>query len=1754
MRKNCISFVLSGMLVCTLDVWANDTITANFADKSSGSDQGTYDSAKKNSSSAQYATDWIGSDNFLNVQTSDLTFTFKNSASASPAKLLFKDGFTFNNSDKKTLKKITIAWSNQAKAGGNATLIFGQNGTPYSRLMIQENLEVALTGFQKIEVGGNLFLESKAKLDAKDIELHNKSGIVLQKESQITTKNFTNDGTLVMGEGTSLQIEEKIEATNGVSKTQGTIDVQGAASLVFNSAQNSTIKNQDILVRQGSLTIKNTSPAPSLSLDSVKLEAKSGSVSIEGFETLESKGLSLKSVEVQAKALKNLSIDGQLSLTNGILKTEADLIIKHKNNNGTASTILVEENNLISAGEKSITLEDSYTFKGSGKITLEGKTIILGKDGTSTLMKNDANDSVKLALKAAESVIAKNLNVENLTISLVSKDQSKLQNKTLTLGNGAVIEAINEAGELNDLVISKSEAGNIGTIEATNGQEVNATLRGKNIRIIDNNITLKGDQQKATLTLEAEEGSVTLGKPDDTQALQISGSGTTENNVLDLQTSKVYFGKKVELNKVSVIAGGESGISFYGTKGGELNLKNSTTISTKRGESYGNMYFGVQGVKNNAELADSDRNQLKFEENTELKASNFAFYGQKVSLGKTGSNGVSLKLYALGQSGESGTFSFGETSFSAVGASPASTSTISLYSNEEAVFLAKNLTLDGVNLESKSNESSNPLAALDLSQSGGKLTVLGSVTISANGIYNTPKETTQRNQGIGMDVYVGDSTKTGQLTIKSDVQSDKFVVGGNLVIDNSTSNGGTGSFEIELGKNGSSGSPLKLSEQKIDLEILGGITAIGKENNGIETQIKAKKFIFGEKSNLTSINGTLKLNTKEDAEIEVKGKVILQGTNTAEAKIQVVKNNNGDNIALKLHDIQSTGKGSITHKGLTFMDSNIVVKGSGDQAKNLTLTDSTTGSTPQMMNGTIASISLEGGELEFKQGDGSATTAGIKLNANGYIQSSGDSKFTTKTIEVGKADTDRFALKITDGTFTLIEESTKNQIGEIALGDKESGKGGSFKFLKSNSNSTTYNELKLQGNLISFGASSIIAQKLTITQKEGNDNKNYTISSTNGNLHFDLKEKTTNQEFKNNFVLENGGISFGSTVQKVTLSESSIQSKGNSRITASELDLNGASINANGGRLLLQGVKTSTDVGNVLVGNSGVLAVQNYQGDRASLRLREGSNVGLSAVAPYVSSNNLLGGGSFGKIEVESLSFEGKSGEKKLISISLSSESSAATLQDDRLFALREGGVILIDTESGIKRKTSNTQYENITLQDVSVDKGTYTSIILTPKLEMGKTFIGDEFVKRLMLDISVSKNSVTGFIESISDPQKKKLMENIFSNDLYHAIAESILKSKDNAFKAGLAEYIASGNTEIVASTLQYVTGALRGVTDGIYASDKITQELKMLRATNLENRMLRGGNPYVSKVEIAHLLKALSGVRYASEDDELLLDAEYSGPNYGSLWATYEGATSFGKMDNASINGLSAGYDTLLGDLKEHLLGFYINYGYGTYSANFVSNDSHNFGLGLYSRLAFKQNEVDLILSQSVGMNRTNLSLGASKALAVQYLNQSLKYNFFITDAQVRYGYLIAVGDEESPFYFKPFGGIDFGVTINSESKGDGVAPIGIDRAVNFKLGVSVGLEMKKYFNEGSHIYLLPVLEKGLLNDSGITNLGFVGAQTIPFAQIHQVNIAFALYAGGQGSVSENVSIAGGLGVKVDIETKDLLTNWNVGFKYKF
>ena len=1775
------------------------------------------------SGDAELNTDWTGSQTSLNLKTDNLIFTFSSSIQKGASNLIINNSsssFSFSNSSSNTPIKATLKnggtlntltignadySGNTTTLGKNITLTIDSSFTTtnvVSKLTIADGSSLTINSTNFNNTGTITLSGAGSTLDASSAtNFTNDGGISLSgNNSELKVNNtLTNNGVILMRDGSKIEsVSDLSISTSGNPPKQGSIIVQGGVTISSGSSD-LTITNQDIKIQnlvskdttdsskgvfsQATLTLSTTKSNGKLTLgtdsgngvvniigelqkasNSLTNEAETniGKLVLSGFTSIDAKNVNFKNVNVTSANVALMTLDsGKLGLENTSITLAPTSTISAT----TASTITLAGQNTISA-TGALTVTGTHNFAGSGSLDFVGSTVNLGNGTSASFEASGSSD------KPTIGVSAKTINTNEFTLTgltLQTIGGSEIVNTKTTL-SGSTIESIDNEGNLADLKILGS-----GTINITNN--TSTTLRGQNISISNQTINLTDSTDKLTsLTLQAESGGVTL------DAVTVSGENASlKNNAFNLNTSLLTLKGKVELKNVAMTS--DRDITIIGT---EKDTAKGLFISKDASDKVATLAIGEAVGENQARfhaltlasqgLAEDDQAYVKIDSSSgsiDFRASSFIFQNQNINLANNAS-GTELRLFAYGngvvdnkflkmtngaspttQLSGSGVFDFNNTTFS-----DGTGSEVELYAGSGGVtVLPSNLTLSNVSMSAKiiDDNGGNSLNTLNLSSTEGSINILGTSTISAS------KFVYGDSQGIGADLFVGNETTKGNLTLNGSEGGDNFIIGGEIALDLRGTNGSATNIDIEI-KNGTSN---KLSDNTLGLTFKGGgLTVIGNGGSSPHT-FKAKSFTFEEIKDGDVVvdspfvkvqNVELTLNGGNSMEtIDLVGTVHLLGDSSNEAKLKATNNGSqsGQSVTLKLHDIEASGKASIQENKLSFENSNITVSDS-DSSQGLLLKDANTATTDPL-TGTINSITLDSGQLSFQYNSGS-NKASITLNADSTITSSGTSTLTLNTIKVGKDSSGNdglYSLNVTDGTFTLQENTAGNQLGAITLGSESSqgGNGGAFEYKNGSSN---YNALTLKGNLTSYGNSSITANSFTISAKDADNSENYTISSTDGELKL-IAQGSSALTATADITLNNGSLGYygsSNTLASLSLdSSSSISSVGNSTLQANTLNINGASISASEGTLTLKGISSSTTAGDVYVGNKGILTLQNTNTKLATLKIQESKSLTLSADVGYITPSNPLGDGEFGKVEVQSLLFESKSGS--LINIALNSSSSTSSYSDS-LFALREGAITLISTQDGIKKKETNASYTDITLSDITTDTSGLTSITLTPLLQAGKDQSGNDIVQKLLLDLRVSQTNVTQLIESIKDANAKESMTSIVNSGNNALILESIMQSEGNAFKVGMAEYISSGNVAVVQTALDYINGAMTSLSDSMFASNKIYELIAMLKSANVENRMVRAKNPFMAKTQLASLVKSLVGTAYASSDDSLLLEEESSTPNYGEIWASFDGAMSFSQEEsgNSSLYGFSAGYDTLVGEKKNYLLGFYASYGYGAYSVNYARNNSHNFGLGFYTRMSFENSEVDLILSQTVGLNHTDIDLGASNSYAAQMLKQTLAYNFYTTDIEARYGYVFKVGNEDSPYYFRPFGGINFALIVNSGARGDGAAELGIEAMNTYQLSVSVGVEMRKYFGDENYLYLLPVLQKGLLNDGAGANVGFYGAENIKVTPAYNVDTTMAVYLGGQGSIGENLAVNGGVGVKVGFEKKDLLTNWNVGLRYKF
>lgn len=1560
--------------------------------------------------------------------------------------------------------------------------------------------------------------------------------------------SITNEGTIILNTSVS-----KINFTstsgsvitigNNGSKNRGTISILGSGTIDASASNDKglSIEGQDVFVDEyRTLTLKATKlilgdsankfTAIKGNSDSATSTSSWG-VTLDTTTEMDAKNVDFQNIRISGSSLTTLkNIQSTFDNAHIISSSTSGLTLSADTK---SSFTLTGESNTISAGTKALNIEGEHIFSGSGILDFVGGTITLGNGtGTklsisSTSIATDEEKFPTLGFRAEDKIVFKNLEVSDLTLQVIrGSDNAIASNVQSTFTNGT-LQAIDVNNKDQVLVIengNSSLAKQAGiTIDVLSNQDTTTIFKGSGVEIYGQEITINGDTNHKNIldiqTIDAK-GEIVLGKQDTTsnQDGRVAIKGGSNNRFLQLQGLTTTFGGEVTLQNLQISTQAKNdqedeGMAFsLGDK--STLIFSGISLTSGIDQNYQDLSFKTSDGTSTLKIDTAD---------SSIKASSLSFDNQNIDLSNAGS-GKALNLYSYGNVALTNTTGSGVGNFAFYNTTitDGKGAKLNLYSSDGTKVLASNLTLDGITLTTyKIDGSVSKKNAIDLSDAGSNLITRGSVTIdTAEFLYGS-------TQGIGMDIKI-DGSSSGSSVLKSDASGEEFTLGGTLTIDNSNNGtNGNSQFQVELGSN-------KTENQEVGLNINGGLTAIGKIGGSTTTTLKAKSFAFGEDSVVSSINGTLSLSASSSNNIDLtKALAFLQGVSNAEATISK------GGGTLFLGDVIATGKTKID--GATFSNSNIKIRSIDSTANTLTIKGNST------ISG-IQSIDIADAKLDVKN-----SSNGAELDINGNIISNGDSTIIATTIKGGdKSRGGKYFVDVQSGTLTLQETvSAGNGIGSLTLGTKDK-QGGNL--ILSNNGSNTYHNFKAL-NITSYNSSSITANTFdfgangAMLSLNGGELQMIAMASSNADTLTINQGKIELNDASLSYYKGNGAKILGNITLHNGSTFVAITSTGTSSIKSSELDLKDNAITSSGGVLTLQGLKTDSTLGEVTINNAGGLTITKADNtDLASVKLS--STLTLTANAPYVSSTSPLGGGKFGVLQAESVNFAGSGGATSpLIHIQVKD----SPLSGEELFTLQEGGQIVVWTTNGITKATATGAKTNqaITLDDITIDNGGYKSLSLDAQLVYKDDKTQDQ-VNAIKVNLSVTQTSASDLTESISDNTAKEQMQTILTQGDNKEIIDSILGSTTNPLKVGFAENIAQGNVVVVGNALNYIDDTFKSVAESIHLNDRVQTQIYLSQVALVEGRMARHNNPHQNTSELLSFIRSYHNTHYASSDEELPASEEsethHSGK--GSLWVSYDGGLATGGSSNSTINGISAGYDHSLD--SGSLVGGFVSYAYGAFDGTFLHNTSHNVGFGLYSRMVFGNNEVDLTLSQNIGLVTSDINVGNTTIPSL--LNGAMEYNLYRTNVMARYGYNIKVGEEESPYYLKPLFGLNMSYTYQEGSESNAVASITMNEASLFKLEVSAGMEMRKYINEGTYFFVMPLIERELYGNSCDMNVGFVDSANLSYTLDYQSQTSVALYAGGEGNLIENLALSGSVGVKVGIEKSEVLTNWSVGLKYKF
>ncbi|RAZ48738.1 autotransporter outer membrane beta-barrel domain-containing protein [Campylobacter hyointestinalis] len=314
-----------------------------------------------------------------------------------------------------------------------------------------------------------------------------------------------------------------------------------------------------------------------------------------------------------------------------------------------------------------------------------------------------------------------------------------------------------------------------------------------------------------------------------------------------------------------------------------------------------------------------------------------------------------------------------------------------------------------------------------------------------------------------------------------------------------------------------------------------------------------------------------------------------------------------------------------------------------------------------------------------------------------------------------------------------------------------------------------------------------------------------------------------------------------------------------------------------------------------------------------------------------------------------------------------------------------------------------------------------------------------------------------------------------------------------------------------------------------------------------NTATRLAKLSGFDANNMALASAIKNMDGIELASGDTSALssIVKEYTDRfNYdNSVWANFIGAKGNTNNGNPELYGFSVGYDR---SLDNAIVGGYFTYASSKVDTANLENEADNFEFGLYSRIFYGQNEFDL--GASYGFGNNDITYSNYNRVVNALLSGSTDYDSKFINLNASYGYVLKAGDT---IFVKPFIGLGYTYSSNDDYTLNKVNFKSVDTNVVY---ADLGVELRKYLNDGSYVFITPAIEQELSRNSDDTIASFVGANsaflTNPADEKEQTYAK--LTVGGEYAISKSLSTTLTLGYKGN--TDNTLVNGSLGVKYKF
>ena len=367
--------------------------------------------------------------------------------------------------------------------------------------------------------------------------------------------------------------------------------------------------------------------------------------------------------------------------------------------------------------------------------------------------------------------------------------------------------------------------------------------------------------------------------------------------------------------------------------------------------------------------------------------------------------------------------------------------------------------------------------------------------------------------------------------------------------------------------------------------------------------------------------------------------------------------------------------------------------------------------------------------------------------------------------------------------------------------------------------------------------------------------------------------------------------------------------------------------------------------------------------------------------------------------------------------------------------------------------------------------------------------------------------------------------------------VGSQILTSlKNSSLQAMAVEYLADFvyyDGAKIAKLAQEIESNAR---DSLHTASDITQTLILANDMSIATRLAKWSNPY-KDVMYAQALKSLRLADSSSTLPPAYL-ARYDYDN--NLWLNVFGGANIIGGKSVGVYGLSAGYDAKIG--QSTLLGGYLSYAWAQIQGSSLTQNAQNLQAWLYTRSTIGRSEVDMSVRYQAGL------------IDQKSMGSEVEYMSSFVGAKVEYGYVFGKGS----VLFKPLVGVNVYYLYTPQYTQCGGVAMSVEARSDVNVSVSVGGDVRKYFGNGSFIYILRKIEQYVMSGDKLYTASFVGSDTsFIIAGDGGLKTYGSVLVGGDIALREFLSFSIGAGVKQSLAGTDTSVTYlsgNLGVKYRF